>query len=49
MHIDHLAITFLPTNNGRHEYQGVLWDEVADTSLGVCIMTRMRLKIKFKP
>lgn len=49
MHVDHLAITFLPTDDSRHEYQGVLWDEVADTSLGICIVTRMSLKIEFKP
>lgn len=49
MHVDHLAIAFLPTDDSRHKYQGVLRDEVADTSLGICAVTRMRLNVKFKP
>lgn len=49
MHVDHLAITFLPTDDSRHKYQGILRDKIADTSLESCTMTRMRLDIELEP
>lgn len=48
MHVDCLAITFLPTDDSCHKYQGVLGDEIKDTSLEICTMTRMRLEIKLE-
>ena len=48
VHVDRLAITFLPTDNSCHKYQGVLGDKITDTSLEICTMTGMRLEIKLE-
>ena len=48
MHIDHLAVPFLSTDNRRHQYEGVFGHEIADTSLIIRGVTCMRLDFKLE-
>lgn len=48
MHVDHLSITFLPTNNRRNHYQGVFGNKVPYTSLIFRTVPRVRLEVKLQ-
>lgn len=48
MHIDHLPITFLPTDSRRHDNESILGNEISDASLMFGAVPWECLKVEFQ-
>ena len=44
MHVDLLAVTFFPVNNGRDQHQGVLGHKISYTSFPPCLCCHIKFE-----